>query len=128
MYLNQLNDEKLRSFKLVKLKYRRGWSSNSDVLHNWFFQEIRSFLFNLQKIQDSGKRIPESWKIYWNLINDQDSRSIKLLNLKYRRVEQIIQTFSKISSSEKWGSSFLICRNFKTLRKVLLNHAEYNET
>ena len=61
-------------------------------------------------------------------MNDQDSGSIKLLNLKYRRVGQIIQTFSKISSSEKLGYRSLVCRNFKTLRKVLLNHVECIET
>ena len=38
--------------------------------------------------------------------------------------DQIIQTFCRIGSPEKLGPHFLICRNFKTLRKVLLNHAE----
>ena len=50
--------------------------------------------------------------------------SKKLLKLKYRRGDQIIQTFSKIGSTQKLGPHSLISRNFKTLRKVLLNQAE----
>ena len=36
-------------------------------------------------------------------MHDQDFGSIKLLNLKYWTADQIIQTFCKISSSEKLG-------------------------
>ena len=62
--------------------------------------------------------------MHWNLINDDEFGSIKLLKLKYRRAEQKIQTFSKIGSTQKLGAPSLICRKFKTLRKVPLNHAE----
>ena len=55
-------------------------------------------------------------------MDDQDFGSIKLLNLKYWTTDQIIQTFCKISSFEKFHS--LIGRNFKTLRKALLGHEE----
>ena len=59
-------------------------------------------------------------------MNDEEFGSKKLLKLKYRRGDQIIQTFGKIGSPQ--GSSpSLICRNFKTLRKVFLIHAEWTE-
>ena len=55
-------------------------------------------------------------------MNDEEFESRKLLKLKYRRDDQIIQTFCKIGSPEKFGFPSLICGNFKTPRKVLLNH------
>ena len=58
-------------------------------------------------------------------MNDEEFGSIELLKLKYRRWDQIIQTFCKIGSPQNLGVPFLISRNFKILRKVLLNHAEY---
>ena len=51
-------------------------------------------------------------------MNDDEFGSIKLLKLKYRSGDQIIQTFCKIDSPS------LISTNIKSLRKVLLNHAE----
>ena len=60
-------------------------------------------------------------------MSDNEFASIKLLKLKYSREDQIIQTFSKICSAQKLGPLSLICRNFKTLNKVLLNHAEQIE-
>ena len=54
-------------------------------------------------------------------MNDIEFGSVKLLRLKYRREDQIIQTFCKIGSPQKLGPPSLICRNFKTLRKVVLN-------
>ena len=60
-------------------------------------------------------------------MSDEDFASRKLLKLKYRRGDKIIGTFCKIGSPQKLGPPSLICRNFKTVRKVLLNHAEYIE-
>ena len=57
-------------------------------------------------------------------MNDDEFGSIKLLKLKYRRGDEITQTFCKIGSPEKLGPPSLICRNLKTLRKVLLNHTK----
>ena len=57
-------------------------------------------------------------------MNDKKFWCIKLLKLKDRRGDQIIQTFMKIGSSQKLGLPSLISKNFKTLRKVLLNRAE----
>ena len=56
-------------------------------------------------------------------MNDDESVSIKLLKLKYIRGDQIIKTFYKIGSSQELGLPSLICRNFKTLKKVLFNNA-----
>ena len=58
-------------------------------------------------------------------MNDKEFGFTKLLNFKYRRVDQIIQTFCKVSSPKKFDPPSFICRNFKTLRKVILNHAEF---
>ena len=60
-------------------------------------------------------------------MNDEEFGSKKLLKVKYRRGDQIIQVFCKIGSLQKLDPSSLICINLKTLRKVLLNHAEYIE-
>ena len=60
-------------------------------------------------------------------MNDEQFGSIQLLRLKYRRGDQIIQTFWKIGSPQKLGPHSLICRNFKTVRKILLNHQDYIE-
>ena len=60
-------------------------------------------------------------------MNEKESGSRKLLKLKYRRADQIIQTFCKTGSSQKLGAPSLICGNFEALRKVLLNHAACTE-
>ena len=60
--------------------------------------------------------------MHWNLINDAEFVSKKLLKLKYRKENQIIQTLCKIGSTQKLDPSTLICRIFKTLWKVLLHH------
>ena len=88
---------------------------------------MRSPLFNLQTFENSERSTPESYKVYWNLINDEEFKSKKLLKLKYRREDQIIQTLCKIGSPQKLGPPSLICRNFKTLRKAFLIHAEWTE-
>ena len=60
-------------------------------------------------------------------MTDEEFESIELLRLKYRRGDEIIQTFCKIGSPQKYGPPSLISANFKTLTKVLLDHAEYIE-
>ena len=56
-----------------------------------------------------------------------DFGSVKLLKLKYRTGDQIIQTSCKIGSPQKLGPPSLTCRILKTLRKVILIPAEYIE-
>ena len=60
-------------------------------------------------------------------MNDEEFESTKLLKLKYRSGDQIIQTFCKIGSPQELGPPSLIYRNFKTLRKVFLIHKEWSE-
>ena len=51
-------------------------------------------------------------------MNEQESGSIKFSKSKYRRGDQIIQTFGRIGSHQKLGlPSSLICRNVKSLTK-----------
>ena len=110
-------------YKTFQIQIQKGGPNNSDFQENWF-PEIRSPLFNLEKFQDSEKSTPESCRIHSNLVNDNEFGFTKLLKSKYRRGDQIIQTFCKIGSPQKLAPPSLICRNFKTLGKVPLNHAE----
>ena len=55
-------------------------------------------------------------------MNDEEFGSMKLLKLKYRWGDQVIQTFRKNGSPKKLGPLSLIFRSFATLRKVLLHH------
>ena len=58
--------------------------------------------------------------MHWNLMNDEQFEPVKLLKLKCRRVDQIIQTFCKIGSPLKLGPPPLFnLYNFKTLKKLL---------
>ena len=57
-------------------------------------------------------------------MNDEEIGSINLLKLKYRKEDQIIHTFWKTGSPQKLDPLSLICRNFKSLIKVVPNYAE----
>ena len=103
MHWNLMNDEEIRYLELLKLKYRRGRPNNSEFLENWVPRKIMSHLLNFQKFQDFEKITPELWRMHWNLMNDKEFGSIKFLKLKYRRVDQIIQTFCRLGSPQKLG-------------------------
>ena len=60
-------------------------------------------------------------------MDDEEFGSGKLLKLKERLGDQIIQTFWKIGFPQKLGPPSLICRNFRTLKKAFLIHAEWTE-
>ena len=117
MHWKLMNDEEIGYLELLKLKYRRVGRNNSEFLQNWVPPKVRSPLLNLQKFQDFEKITPESWRMHWNLMNDDECGSRKLLKLKYRRVDQVIQTFCRIGSPQKLGAPSLICRNFRSLTK-----------
>ena len=110
--------------KTFKTELQKDGPNNWVILRNWFAPEIKSSLFNLKKFKDSEKTTLESCKTHWNLMNDKKFGTLKPLKLKYRRGDQIIQTFCKIGSNQNLVPPSLICRNFKTVRKLLLNHAE----
>ena len=58
-------------------------------------------------------------------MNDIEFGSVKLLKLKYRRGDQIIQLFCGIALPPiKLGAYSLIYEDFKSRRQVLLNHTE----
>ena len=57
-------------------------------------------------------------------MKDKEFGSKKLFKLNYRRGDQINQAFCKIGSAQKLSTSCLIFMNLKTVKKVLLNHAE----
>ena len=60
-------------------------------------------------------------------MNDEEFWSLKVLNLKYRMGDQIIQTFCRIGSPQKVCPLSIIRRNLKILKKGLLNQAELIE-
>ena len=62
--------------------------------------------------------------MHGNLMNGKEVGSIKLLKLEYRSGAKIIQTFWRIGAPQNLGPHSSISRNFKTLRKVVLNHEE----
>ena len=111
-------------YKTFKIKIQKGGPNNSSFLQTSFPPESRSPLFDWKIFQDSEKITIESYKMHWNLMKDEQSGSVKLLKLKYRRRGQIIQTFCKIGFIQKLDAPSFICKNFKTLRKALLNHTK----
>ena len=76
--------------KTFKIQIQKRRPNNLAFLQNWLTPEIRSHFFNLQKYQDSEKSTPGSWRIHWNLMNNNEFRSTKSLKFKYRRGDQII--------------------------------------
>ena len=90
--------QKIRVHKTFEIEIQKGEPNNSDFLQNSFTPEIRHPLFNFLKFENSEKSTPESYRMHWNLMNGEEFGSTKLLKLKYRRRDQIIQTFCKIGS------------------------------
>ena len=93
-----MSDDELGVRKLSKLKYRRGGANNTNFLQNWFPPEIRSPVFNFKKFEDSEKSTPQSCRMHEDLMNNDAFGPGKLLILKYRTGDQIIQTFCNIGS------------------------------
>ena len=114
-----MNDKEFGSLKLLKLNYRRRNQTIQTFYKIGSRRNPPSPLFDLQNFQDSEKITPESCRMHWNLNNEKDLFSVKLLKLKYRR-----GIFYRIDSPQKLGPLSLICRNFKSLRKLLVNHTE----
>ena len=75
---------------------QRGGPNNSDIQQNGLPPVIGSPLFNFYKIQNPERSTPESYKMHWNPINEEEFGSKKLLKLKCKGGDQIIQTFSKM--------------------------------
>ena len=90
MHWNLMNNEECGSFKLLKLKYRWGEEIIELFCRIGFPQEIRSPLFNLRKFRKAEKSTVESCRRHWNLMNDKEFGSFKLVKLKYRWGDQRI--------------------------------------
>ena len=110
--------------RTFKIEIQKAGPNNPDILQNWFPTEIRSPLLNLLKFGNPERTTPISYKWHWKLINGEKFGSKKLLQFKYRRGDQIIQTFWKIGSPQKLNPPSLICTNLRTLREVLVNHTK----
>ena len=82
-------------------------------------QEIRSPLFNLSKFQKIEKRAGELCRTHWNLMNDKEFESLKSLELKYRRGNQIIQSFCRIGSAPEIRSPLFNLKKFQNTDKSI---------
>ena len=89
--------------KTFKIEIKKGGPNNSDFLQNWFPPESWFPLFSFYKSQKSDKNSSESCRTQWNLMNEKESASRKLLKFKYRRGDRLIKTFYKIGSAQKLG-------------------------
>ena len=58
-------------------------------------------------------------------MDDEEIRSLNLLKFKYRRGKQLIQPLCRVGSPQEITSLLFNLLNFKSLKKVLLNDAEY---
>ena len=115
---NPMNDEKFGCFKFPKLKYRRCDQIIQLFCRIGSHQEIRSPLFHLRKIQTIDKSTGESCTSHWNLLNDQEFDSLKFLEFKYRRADQIIQLFCRIGLHQEISSPLFNLTKFQKLGKT----------
>ena len=78
MHWNVMNVDDFASRKLLLLKYNR----DDQIIQNFYKigpPRNSSSLFYLQKFQDSEKSTPELCKVNWNLMDDDELESTKLL-------------------------------------------------
>ena len=66
--------------------------------------------------QKAEKGAAESGKTHWNLMNNEEFESLKLLKLKHIRKDQIIQPFCRIGSPQEIMSDLF---NLKKILKPL---------
>ena len=87
-----MNDE------LWRLKYRRGDQIIKTFCKIGAPQKLGPPSLICRNLKTPREVTPESYKMHWKLINGQEFGSRKVLKLKCRRGDQIIQTFCKIGS------------------------------
>ena len=124
MHWSLLNYNEFGSLKFLKFKYRRGNQIIQPFCRIISPKKLGPPSLTWANFKKVRKNTPELSRMLWNLLNDQEFGSLKFLKLKYRRVDQINQPFYRIDSPRKLGHPLVIWANFKTLRKVLLNHVE----
>ena len=114
-----MNDEEFESLKFLELKYRMGDEIIQPFWRIGSHQQIRSPLFNLRKFQKIEKSTGESCRTHWNLMNDEEFESLKFLELKYRRGDQIIEQFCKIGSAQEIRSPLFNLKKFQKIGKSI---------
>ena len=67
--------------------------------------------------QNAQKITAESYRVHWNLMNDDEFGSFKFLKLKYRSGDQIIQLFWRIGSPKEIRFPLFNLRKFQNLEK-----------
>ena len=82
MYCNIVNDNEFGVYKTFKIEIQKGDQINQSFCKTGFPLEIKSHLFNFYTFEDSEESTPESSRIHWNLMNDKEFGSRKLLKLK----------------------------------------------
>ena len=112
-----MNDEKFESFKFLKMKYRRGDKIIQPICSIGSSHEIRSPLINLKKFQKMEKSIIESCRTHWNLMNDEEFESLKFVELKDRKGDQVIQPICRIGSHQEIGSPLFNLKKFQKAEK-----------
>ena len=113
-----MNDEEFGSFKLPKLKYRRAdqkFSTSAELVLPSKKLGPPSLIW--RKIQKPEKSTAASCRTHWNLMNDEEFGSFKLLKLKYRREDEIIQLFCRIGSTQEIRSPLFNLRKFQKPEK-----------
>ena len=80
-------------------------------------QQIRSPLFNLRKFSETDKSTAASCRMHWNIMNYQEFGSLKCSKLKYRRRDQIIQSFCRIGSPQEIRSPLFNLKKFSKTDK-----------
>ena len=108
-----MNDKEFGTLKLLKLKYKRGTKKIER-----FSRIGPPPLINLRKLSNSENCTPESCTMLWYLMNDKQFGSLKLLKLKYRSEDHIIQPFCRIGSAQKTRSSLFNLRKFSKFEKT----------
>ena len=107
-----MTDKEFGTLKLLKLKYKRGTKKIER------FSRIGSPLINLRKLSNSENYTPESYTMLWYRMNYKQFGSLKLLKLKYRSEDHIIQPFCRIGSAQKTRSSLFNLRKFSKSEKT----------
>ena len=118
MHWNLLDDEEFGWLKFSKLKYKRGDHIIQPFCRIGYPQEIRSPLFHLRKFAKTEKSTAESCRMHWNLLDDEELGSLKLLKLKYTSGDQIIQPFCRIGSPQEISSAIFNLRKFEKTEKT----------
>ena len=117
MHWNLLDDEEFGWLKFLKLKYKRGDQIIQPFCGIGSPQEIRSPIFNFRKFEQTEKSTADSCRMHWNLPDHEEFGSLKLLKLKYRTGDQIIQPFCRIRSPQEIRSPLFNLRKFEKYEK-----------